>query len=66
MFRTMASPKKNGKSRLRGNRVRIQSDDVMKNLGTVFEDLVTYWDDIPVCKQESDDGTYPPLEPPTR
>lgn len=46
----MKCPKKNGKSNLRGNRVHIEPDDVMKNLETAFEDLVTYWDDIPVCK----------------
>jgi hypothetical protein len=43
-------PKRNGRVQLLGNRVRIEPDDVMKNLEVVFEDLVTYWDDIPVCK----------------
>jgi hypothetical protein len=35
---------------LQGNKIHIESEDVMKNLETVFEDLVSYWDDIPVCK----------------
>jgi len=46
----MRTPKRNGRCQPRGNSVRIENDDVMKNLETVFEDLVTYWDDIPVCK----------------
>ena len=39
-----------GRASPQGNLIHIESEDVMKNLETMFEDLVAYWDDIPVCK----------------